>query len=230
MWSLAVEEQFYLIWPWLILFVSRKNIKYVLFSGIVISISTMFLVPLLSEKKDFVVYLTPSCFDAFCWGGLLSYAQVYYKQQLMNYSTGIMVIALSAIVLYILSIVFKLPVDFYSRTLISVFVAWILFLITTNKTGYFNSILGNKVLISIGKISYGIYLYHNFIPTLVNSVFHWFNKKNHSISYLNQFIESVQSEQSIYSYIIYIIVLLAISFMSFYLIEKPFLKLKTRFE
>ena len=39
-WSLAIEEQFYLIWPWLLIFVNRKYIKHVLLGFILIGIAT----------------------------------------------------------------------------------------------------------------------------------------------------------------------------------------------
>ena len=33
-WSLAVEEQFYLIWPWIILFANKKSLKFIFLASI----------------------------------------------------------------------------------------------------------------------------------------------------------------------------------------------------
>ena len=137
MWSLAVEEQFYLIWPWLIFFASPKNIKYILGLGIIISISSLLFLPLILEKKGFIVFLTPSCFDAFCWGGILSYTVVYHKEMLEKFSRVFRVLGLSSITLYICLQCLQIPFDFIARTLLSVFVTWILSIILLNKTGYF---------------------------------------------------------------------------------------------
>jgi len=230
MWSLAVEEQFYLIWPWLIFFISKKNIKYVLVSGIIISIVSLVLLPLILEKKDFINFLTPSCFDSFCWGGFLSFTFVYKKENLENFSRLFRTLGLISITLYVSLLCFNVSFDFISRSLLSIFITWILSIIIINKTGKLNTLFSNKILMSIGKVSYGIYLLHNFIPTLVNTLFHWLVKKNFSFASFFNLNNLIESKNSLVSYLIYTLTLLIIAYSSYYLFEKPILKLKKYFE
>ncbi len=81
LWTLAVEEQFYIIWPFIMLFVPKRF----LFKTIVIIISTgpvfrtvLFLFSNGSPAaSDFIHILTPSCMDSFGLGALLAYAMTF---------------------------------------------------------------------------------------------------------------------------------------------------------
>src|SRR5437763_15746378 len=74
LWSLAVEEQFYLLWPWLMLLVNRRALPYLIAFFIVLGISTNYIIV---EKGWWVEILTPACFDAFAIGGFLSFLTIY---------------------------------------------------------------------------------------------------------------------------------------------------------
>jgi peptidoglycan/LPS O-acetylase OafA/YrhL len=67
-WSLAVEEQFYLVWPWVILFCNYKYIPHVLLGSVIIGTVFPIIFPLPHIGK-----LTPSCLNAFAIGATLAY-------------------------------------------------------------------------------------------------------------------------------------------------------------
>ena len=63
-WSLAVEEQFYLIWPWFILFLPWRFVKLYLFISILFGIATRVVLSKLFFTNEVTVeVLTPTCFD-----------------------------------------------------------------------------------------------------------------------------------------------------------------------
>ena len=75
LWTLSVEEQFYLVWPWLILFVRERwllpTIAAVAVTGPLFR--AMFIV--FDWSKMALYTLTPSSLDAFAFGALLAVAR-----------------------------------------------------------------------------------------------------------------------------------------------------------
>lgn len=225
LWTLAVEEQFYLIWPWLIIFTKKEHLIYVI---------TMFILVGLSSRlifNDFPLsrILTTSCFDSFGIGALLSWFIHFKKDSLKIFYSISKTFSLILISLVIYgNLVFSknywtiIP----SSTANSIISIWLISYIYINrKTNkrIFRFFLNNPILIFIGKISYGIYLYHNIIPKFTNII------KNSSL------IKSSESLNLFLSlpYVLLIInsiLLIVISWGSFKIIEAPFLKLKKHFD
>ena len=162
-WSLAVEEQFYLIWPFLILLVPIRFLKSWLI--IVISISVLYKVfTIFIEPRRFSDVLTIAAFDSFGLGALLAYQRVYGK--------GFRIFSLENIkyVFALLVISFVLCVIGKGQLLVFVWPLFSVLLIAKSIPGYTGlagHVLNNRVFKYFGKISYGIYVYHNFIPWLV---------------------------------------------------------------
>jgi peptidoglycan/LPS O-acetylase OafA/YrhL len=82
LWSLSVEEQFYLIWPWIIALVPRRHIPTVCLvliaaGPVVREALTSMLFPALGAKPEVIpiyTYLTTaSHFDAFAFGALINF-------------------------------------------------------------------------------------------------------------------------------------------------------------
>ena len=94
----------------------------------------------------------------------------------------------------------------------SVVVAWLVVLIifdaTRNPRSFLRPLLCWSPLVQLGVISYGVYLWH----TVVGGFFRWSNP-------------SLLSEQ-----IVTIAGGIAAAALSFYIVERPFLRLKKRFE
>lgn len=160
-WSLAVEEQFYLFWPVLILFFPQRNILHL----ILISIATGIIFPLFFSSNKNVNVLTPSCMSILGLGALLSYYVVYRQNDLVKYRKQLLFTGLTALLIFLADVKFHFAY-FFSSFLFALFAALTIIycLGIFGKVKLLDKVLDNPILISLGKISYGLYLFHNLMP------------------------------------------------------------------
>lgn len=216
-WSLAVEEQFYFLWPWVILYTNRKYLLHAILAFILIGSTSQLLI----NDFEYGYLPTYTCFDAFGLGALLSWVLVY-KPNLLNkvYQTLHLLVAISALLLAArLAGVLNVPVPI--RTLVSIIALWVITYLVykgpSNKVK-FSFLFNNKLLLYMGKISYGLYLYHISLPYLV-----W------------AFAEAMKPYYPSLAdnYLFYVVANVGLLFLvpslSWRFIEKPFLLLKKYF-
>lgn len=219
LWSLAVEEQFYLVWPWLILFLNKKFLLPVISLLIIVGLIAPFYMP----DSDFTYITTVSCLDALALGALLSWLYTYKLHLLQKLYPYVLVMAIVTLFAIITELYLNIRL-LHQRIYTSIITFWLITYVITNK-GKRNSVLSvllnNRFLISIGKISYGIYLYHHLFPFYTTSYFARLN------SYLP---EIITNHPSALLFIENFCLLLIISWLSWVLIEKQFLQLKKYFE
>lgn len=218
LWSLCVEEQFYLIWPWLIIFIKEKYLKYLIIAFIAFGVISDFIF----SDGPIDVAVTTSCFDAFGIGALLAWQLKYCPDSIKKYYNLICVSAIASLVL--LMILFNHHnVYIPYRVLCSGITLWIIsyILLNDSKQNFINSILCNKNLVSLGRISYGLYLYH-----LILYIFSWA-----VIGALEKRGLLHLPENYKFSIMLWgnAALLIFISWFSWKYIERPFLNLKNRF-
>jgi peptidoglycan/LPS O-acetylase OafA/YrhL len=80
-WSLAIEEQFYIVWPWLVLLSTRKKLIYILTSALVLSPVLRLLALLHGIDADTIYYLTPFRLDDLSLGALIA---IWYKSHVFS--------------------------------------------------------------------------------------------------------------------------------------------------
>ncbi len=156
-WSLAVEEQFYLLWPLLMLFLPKKVIVPTIISFIAIGfISQSFAV-----DSNFSPLLPNQCFDCLGLGALLAWIYVHKPQLLPKFyrlATGAMILSVAIFGLHVAELVQVKQIRF----LHAIWGVWIITYVLhyAGKSTLLISILNNRFFRSVGKVSYGIYLYH----------------------------------------------------------------------
>ena len=217
LWSLSVEEQFYLLWPWLMLFTNRRFLLPVITTATLVGVLGQLIFPT-------SIILTFSCFDGFGIGALLAWATAYQPLALKKLRTPSILIAiicclLQAVRVFSDSTITPLP----SRTLTSLCTCVIILhlLLQKDESKKFGGfLLNNRGLIFMGKISYGIYLYHLMIPYFAGVI----------LNRLFGFNTPEASELGFYILQLgYFCLLLLVAFASWKLVEQPILKYKERF-
>jgi peptidoglycan/LPS O-acetylase OafA/YrhL len=222
LWSLAVEEQFYILWPWLIILVNRKTLPYLIALFLIIGVSSNYI---FTAKSWWVMIFTPACFDAFAIGGFLAYLNIY-RQDLIEVIQPkykwIVACIFTVFILHVFDIKF-LP----TRTMHSLLAITIIYYcLFKNNIRIVNYILSNSWLIKIGKISYGVYLYHLFVPEL----WMWVNQNFYTIGVDPFFNKSMPAGlQPLWLFLQEFTFLLVLSSLSWRLVEKPINNFKNRF-
>lgn len=216
-WTLAVEEQFYIIWPVIILFIPKKHLLKAIGGIILIGPVSRILLYLISSRTDtavtFIHVLTPTCMDCFGFGALLAFCRIFIDNKFQF--NGI-----KSFLLLLVNILLITVLLFNDESVISVllfrFSVSIVFLILVSKvsigfTGPLRSIFENRTIMYLGKISYGIYLFHKFIPMIYSAL---------DLPVIND----------IYlKFFVYSVILIFISSLSWFLIEKPVNNLKRKY-
>jgi peptidoglycan/LPS O-acetylase OafA/YrhL len=210
-WSLGVEEQFYLFWPWLGR-LSRRTLFLSCLFICVLLISLKIYLHVFKAGSILEQIIHVNRFHCMLFGALA--ALLYYQQQkLFLYLATHKLTQLIAWLCLLLAMVNRFHVaSFLDNELISGITVLLILGQITSK-GLLK--LENRVLDFLGKISYGLYVIH----PLVIYLFIRF--------YPRQFIQGrVLDYVILYSSICLVSVFL--SHLSFEYLEKPFLKLKQR--
>ncbi|MEJ7611419.1 MAG: acyltransferase [Ferruginibacter sp.] len=222
LWSLAVEEQFYLIWPFLIIFVAKNRLPFVIGIFLTIGISANYII---TAKGWWVNIFTPACFDAFAIGAMLSFTSGY-RQDIIKYLQK----KFNAILLFACCLLFTDILLLHAlppRTIHSIFAVILVFYsLYLNNNRIANIILNHKWLQSMGRISYGIYLYHLFIPELWSYVIKYCAEHNVDLLYNRSIPGNLKIT---WLFLQHFTIVILLSKLSWYLIEKPVNQLKERF-
>jgi peptidoglycan/LPS O-acetylase OafA/YrhL len=233
-WSLSVEEQFYIFWPLLILLVpekwSKKLFVTVMVLGPVLRIAFLFIhrsgmFRILGDPVSTALYPMPfSHMDAFAFGAYISrYAIPKAKQQFWLLLVILPVIGFAAQYVSTGSIGNPLAFGYpllmpnayqfiWGYSLLSYLFMLTIYLVVN--TGMFVRLLDLAPMRYLGKISYGLYVYH--FPVI------WFSGRIRDLGLSEASARPLTA-------VIAFLVTLGMASLSYRFMEKPLLNLKDRF-
>ena len=210
-WSLAVEEHFYLFWPIIVYYTSNKSLSKII---VLITIGAIILRSIFVFYDLEVFYFTFTRFDSLAIGAYLAILEKNDQLSLKHLSKIKMGLFFTFITTLIFWVLFSGEGQNFMQiikfTLLSLTYFFVIaYLLIIPKDRFINKILKTKFFAFTGKISYGLYVYHPLIFTILHTTQ---PKMNIFISFFLSFGLSYLC-----------------SILSFYLFESQFLKLKKYF-
>jgi peptidoglycan/LPS O-acetylase OafA/YrhL len=172
-WSLAVEEQFYLVWPWLIFFVPRRGILWVIMAMFLTGPVYRLVTFLMTENHAAATVIPFGCFDSLAAGALLAWVSEEWKGRREALARVCLVVGLPLFVLALalynannVGLAWMVVMDMG----VGLTTAWVLSRASVGFGGVVGRTLQWSPLLWLGTISYCVYVIHPFIHNLTPHV------------------------------------------------------------
>jgi len=224
-WSLAVEEQFYMVWPAFIRFMNLRVMFVVCIAGFLAGCPVRFLLLHHYRVVVGIMQLPFTRLDGlFLGAAIASYRQLRGRPLPLSWAVGLF----AAGCLVFLPIVFFWPNEF-SGSGVHIWSAGVtgfvllsggLVVASHYRPRPLHAVLTLRPLLFAGRISYGMYVYHLLI-------FFWLGRHMRHLYRLFHLRQTIPV--AIFVYFIALGLTTGVASMSFYWFETPFLKLKRHF-
>lgn len=156
LWSLSIEEQFYVFWPILVAFIWGRRWSFIKFTLAMFFLSFVINLYFVEHEKAAAFYLPQARFWELMVGGILAYLSLH-SQRFMIYGN---ILSVTGIILILAGLLFldsDRSFPGYWALLPTVGTALI---ISATPESWINKRLSSSGLVFIGKISYPLYLWH----------------------------------------------------------------------
>jgi peptidoglycan/LPS O-acetylase OafA/YrhL len=224
LWSLAVEEHFYLFWPFMVWLFSERALARVCIAIIVIAPVTRILSPYMGLGELATYVLTPCRMDSLAAGALLA-TLVHHKPavEILRRFGWIGVISALLFAAYYVQVVLhpgsaNKAYSIVGYSIVAFMFTALICLVLCG--GWTATVMSWRPLRFFGVYSYGIYIYHG---VLLGYLEKWFSIKRMSFNTGNIWIGVLPH------YILCVGGATLVAVLSYHLLEKHFLKLKRFF-
>lgn len=211
-WSVGVEEQFYLFWPWLVK--KSKNVFFMLCGFAIAFFFFKILLTIIGAPKFLIVLFHYTRFGCLAIGGIAAY--LLFTQN--KFFLKIVQHKFSEIIAW--TIIFLIALNkFYLFSIIDheiVTIATLVIIINQVNNAKRIISLENRIFDYLGKISYGLYIYNPLIIYLISLP-------------LKKIIKNDSITDIVLIYIVTIAFVIGVSHLSYFYFEKWFLKWKDKF-
>jgi peptidoglycan/LPS O-acetylase OafA/YrhL len=232
LWSIGVEEQFYLFWP-VFIYYSKKYVRSILILialllclkiGSVIIIKLFFDGPKINPDllqfnaiDVFQRFLSSLKFEAMAIGGLgaclLFEKRLFYLNIIFHKTTQTLaILALPAVILFT-------PTALYKALYLLLSIPCLIIIMNVGCNAGSLIRPGNRLFNYLGKISYGIYMYHLACIALTY----------HLVDYFSELPFRIPFDQNLLIYTLSVLLTILVSALSYRFIERPFIQRKEKY-
>jgi peptidoglycan/LPS O-acetylase OafA/YrhL len=216
LWSLAIEEQFYFVWPLIVWFCPPKRLGWICGTIAVLALGCRVYLGVRGENIEVMYRLTVCRMDALALGALVAVGSRHFRPQLDRWVPPI----LAATVLGLVNVLLWMRSSYWNDSLLrtvgvsllDVIFACLVHRLARLETGAWTAMFSSGILRSCGKYSYAMYLLHavTFGPTAV-----W----AHTLPLTGKYLYI-----PVFTGITY-----GLAWISWRVLEQPFLRLKRHF-
>ncbi|MBI2756449.1 MAG: acyltransferase [Chloroflexi bacterium] len=232
LWSIAVEEQFYLVYPVVVSLALRSRRAFILaaiLAWLTAILSRTYFLSVPVAPAGGMYYATTSYLDVFLIGCLAGTAAArkmdsrqFWVRALRLKGTGIILFILTFVLgmkwqneLYYPYTSFSVWIYGLTGALFALEILWVL----THKDSLISEFLRSRSMVFLGALSFGMYLWHPLVLPIAERLVEGMPSRT-------QFEIDARTSSQLAVYILIVVVVAWISHLS---IEKPFLLLKLRY-
>jgi len=222
-WTLAVEEQFYLFWPVFVFFLPRRAFPYGLIAVILSGPLSRFLIWHWNGNQTSASGATFSCLDALGGGAALAFLTHYNRLSCYRKSVGAFCVLIGSLLFAVL-VFMKTKYEWHATSVVfkdvsaTLVCTWIVNRATTGFTGAVKRFLEWRPLVYVGTISYGMYVYHMFLISVLSWLAVVFGRP-----------DIFPNKDGLQLFIYVSLATIAVASLSWHFFEKPLNNLKKHF-
>ncbi|MFM6924369.1 MAG: acyltransferase family protein [Ferruginibacter sp.] len=212
-WSVAIEEQFYLVWPLLFFFIPPKRYQYIFHGSLIISLA--FKIYNYDDHRV-LYYHSLGVVPYLSIGGLAAYYSINSEKfrNLLNSGNKWFIYVAGLLFLYLRNFATINPIIVTSGE--AIFFAWVILDQSHNMTSTLK-FSRSGILTKMGKYTYGIYMLHQIVLFSILAILNYLGR--------NDLATTITI-----NYVIGLPLTLLLAYASYHLLEKRFLILKNRLE